>query len=333
MDNKYIVSPSPHIQSKESTKKIMWSVAFALLPAGIAGVWIFGASSIYVILASVLAAVLTEIILQRLTKQPISISDGSAIVTGLLLAYNLPAAVPIWLPVAGSFFAIAIAKHTFGGLGKNIFNPALAGRAFLMVSWPAYMTRWVNPRFWPDTISAATPLTKIAHSPQDIIHHFSYWDLLIGNRGGCIGEVCILAILTGAAFLLCKGYIRWHTPVTYIFTVGLLTWIFGGRGSFRGDWIFAILGGGLMLGAFFMATDMVTTPLTSKGQLIFGLGCGILTFVIRKWAGYPEGVSYSILMMNAAAPIIDRFTPPLRAGAGFAKPRLFGKKKGKRQDV
>jgi len=187
----------------------------------------------------------------------------------------------------------------------------------LMVSWPVYMTRWASPRFWPDTISSATPLAKAPHPSLLTPHYCSYWDLFIGNRPGCIGEVCVLAILIGAAFLLYKGYIRLHTPFSYIATVGILTFVFGKGGFFKGDWLFAILAGGLMLGAFFMATDMVTTPLTAKGQLVFGIGCGVLTFVIRRWGGYPEGVSYSILMMNAATPIIERFTMP----------RVFGAKK------
>lgn len=319
MGDKFIISSAPHIRSKESTKKIMWSVVAALLPAGIAGAWIFGIGSVYVIAAGILTAVVVEAVLQKLTRKPVSISDGSAVITGLLLAYNLPPSAPLWLVIAGAFFSIAIAKHTFGGLGKNIFNPALAGRAFLMLSWPVYMTRWVNPRFWPDTVSSATPMAKFVHETSLATHKFSYLDLFIGNRPGCIGEVCVLAILLGALFLLYKGYIRWQTPFTYIFTVGLMTWLFSAKGFFSGDWLFAVLAGGLMLGAFFMATDMVTTPLTAKGQMVFGLGCGILTFIIRKWGGYPEGVSYSILMMNAATPMIDRFT----------KPRVFGcKKKG-----
>lgn len=308
------------MRSKESTKKIMWFVALALLPTGIAGAWIFGVHSLYVIASAVAVAALTELILQKLTKKPVSITDGSAVITGLLLAYNLPAGAPLWLAAVGAFFAIAVAKHTFGGLGKNIFNPALAGRAFLMASWPGHMTRWVNPRFWPDGISSATPLAKITPNSQPLTPNFLYWDLFIGNRGGCIGEVCVLAILLGAALLLYKGYIRPHTPFTYIFTLGILTWAFGGSELFCGDRIFAILAGGVMLGAFFMATDMVTTPLTAKGQLIFGFGCGILTFVIRKYSGYPEGVSYSILIMNAATPMIDRFT----------KPRVFGRRKEKK---
>jgi len=311
----YTVSPAPHIRGKESTKKIMWSVVAAILPAGIAGVWIFGAHSAYVILASVITAIAAEIALQKLMKKPVKISDGSAVITGLLLAYNIPPGSPIWLPVCGSLFAIAIAKYTFGGLGKNIFNPALAGRAFLMISWPAYMTSWVNPGFWPDGISSATPIARNASESVLPVYKFSYMDLLMGNRGGCIGEVCVIAILAGAAYLLYKGYIKWRTPFSYIFTVGILAWAFGAINLFDGDWLFAVLSGGLMLGAFFMATDMVTTPLTAKGQIIFGLCCGIITFAIRKWGGYPEGVSYSILMMNAATPIIDRFT----------KNKVFGK--------
>ena len=314
---KYIISSAPHIRHKDSTKKIMWSVAAALAPAGVAGVWIFGAHSFYVIAAGVLSALAAEAVLQKLMKKPVTISDGSALITGLLLSYNLPPGAPLWLAAAGSFFAIAVAKQAFGGLGRNIFNPALAGRAFVMLSWPVYMTRWANPRFWPDAVSSATPLAKIHNGLQAAVHKVSYWDLFIGNRGGCIGEVCVIAILAGAAFLLYKGYIRWHTPFSYILTTGALTWAFGGKGFFAGDFVFAVLAGGLMLGAFFMATDMVTTPLTPKGQLIFGISCGVLTFIIRKWGGYPEGVSYSILMMNAATPIIDRFT----------KPRVFGLEK------
>lgn len=305
----FTVAPAPHIRNNQSTRKIMWSVVAAVLPAGAAGVFIFGLQSAYIILASVAAAVACEAILQKLMRQEIGVGNGSAVITGLLLAYNLPPGAPVWLAVVGSFFAIAIAKQTFGGLGKNIFNPALTGRAFLMISWPAYMTSWVAPRFWPDTISSATPLAKEI-TEAGFKPALTYWDLFIGNRGGCIGEVCVIAILIGAAYLLYKGYIKWHTPFSYIFTVAILARVSGG------DWIFAILSGGLMLGAFFMATDMVTTPLTAKGRVIFGIGCGIATFAIRKWGGYPEGVSYSILMMNAATPIIDRFT----------KNKVFGKK-------
>ena len=307
----YTISPAPHIKSKDSTNRIMWFVVAAILPTAIAGVWIFGPHAAWLILASVAAAVLTEAALGRLMKKPVTVTDGSAVITGLLLACNLPAGAPVWIAVLGSFFAIAIVKCAFGGLGKNIFNPALAGRAFLMLSWPAHMTTWQNPRFWPDVVSSATPLAKNAVEIMGPGSKPSLWDMFIGNRGGCIGEVCVIAILVGAGFLLYKGYIKWYTPIVYILTVGILSRLAGG------SFIFSILAGGLMFGAFFMATDMVTTPLTPGGQALFGLGCGIITFAIRKWGGYPEGVSYSILIMNAATPMIDRFT----------KRRVFGKKK------
>jgi electron transport complex protein RnfD len=215
------------------------------------------------------------------------------------------------MPVAGSFFAIAIGKQVFGGLGHNIFNPALAGRAFLMISWPLYMTTWQLPRWRTDAVTGATPLALYKNVEAAAMKSSSYWDLLIGNRGGCIGEVCVIALLIGAAYLLIKKYISWHIPVTFIATVALMSWAFNGRaGLFTGDALFFTLAGGLILGAFFMATDYVTSPLSSRGKLIFGIGCGILTFLIRKFAGYPEGVSYAILIMNAAVPIIDRYTFP-----------------------
>jgi electron transport complex protein RnfD len=310
--DKLIVSASPHIKTKDSCPKIMWSVLAALIPAGIGGIFIFGLSALKIIFASIITAVVTEGVIQKLMHKELTLHDGSAFITGLLLAYNLPPAVPLWLPAAGAFFAIAIGKQAFGGLGFNIFNPALVGRAFLMASWPIYMTAWTSPRWQADAVSGATALATLNHripSPAP-----SYWQLFLGDRGGCIGEVCIVALAAGALFLLWKGYIRWYTPFSFIFTVGFLSWAFMGTGIFRGDWLFYILSGGLILGAFFMATDYTTTPLTKRGQIIFGLGCGILTFLIRKFGGYPEGVSYSILIMNAATPIIDRFTKPKKLG-------------------
>ncbi|MBI4707471.1 MAG: RnfABCDGE type electron transport complex subunit D [Candidatus Omnitrophica bacterium] len=304
MTDRLIVAVSPHIHNKETVRKIMWLVSLSLVPAGAAGVIIFGWSAFWVIFWSVITAVVAEGILQVLTKKKVAILDGSAVLTGLLLAYNLPSNVPFWLPIVGSFFAIAIGKQIFGGLGQNIFNPALTGRVFLMACWPKYMTTFVNPGY--DAITGATPLAILRHVKTAA--QFSYWDIFIGWHGGCIGEVCILALLIGAAFLFVKKYISWHIPITYILTVGLLTFIFGPNGYFSGDWLFHILTGGLILGAFFMATDYVTSPLTYKGQIIFGAGCGVITAVIRLWGGYPEGVSYAILMMNAATPIIDRFT-------------------------
>ena len=305
MKNKLIVSFSPHLHKDESVSKIMWMVVISLIPAGAAGVFIFGQGALWVILLGIVSALITEWIIHLFTKRRVSVLDGSAFLTGLLLAYNLAPNVPFWLPIVGSVFAIAIGKQVFGGLGQNIFNPALTGRVFLMASWPKYMTTFTKPLNY-DAITSATPLAALKEGK--VLEHISHWNLFWGIRGGCIGEVCIFALLLGALFLFIRGYISWHIPITYIFVVGLFTYIFGPKGLFSGDWLFHILSGGLMLGAFFMATDYVTTPLTRKGQIIFGIGCGLITAIIRLWGGYPEGVSYAILMMNAATPIIDRYT-------------------------
>ncbi len=307
-----VVSIAPHIKDKETTGNIMWSVTMALIPAGAAGVFIFGLRSLLVILTSIAASVISEALILAIRKKDMStIYDGSAVLTGLLLAYNLPPNAPLWLPIAGSAFAIIIAKQVFGGLGHNIFNPALAGRAFLMISWPAYMTSWQNPRWSVDGITTATPLAIEKFKGAGMLNNVSVRDLFIGNHGGCIGEVCIVALVIGAAYLFLKRYITWHIPSAYISTVAFMSWAFNGRaGLFSGDAVFFVLAGGLMLGAFFMATDYVTSPLSAKGKFVFGIGCGLLTFVIRKFSGYPEGVSYAILIMNAAVPIIDRYTMP-----------------------
>jgi len=315
MKDRLIVSASPHLHKKESVSRIMWLVVASLIPAGAAGVFIFGTGALWVIILGVVSAIAAEAILQLFTKRKVSVLDGSAVITGLLLAYNLPPKVPFWLPIVGSFFAIAIGKQIFGGLGQNIFNPALVGRVFLMASWPKYMTTFTQPLragagftnpLNYDAVTSATPLAALKEGK--LLEHISYLDLFLGKRGGCIGEVCILALLLGAIFLLIRGYISWHIPTTYILTVGLFTYIFGQKGLFTGDWLFHILSGGLILGAFFMATDYVTSPLTCKGQIFFGVGCGLITAIIRLWGGYPEGASYAILMMNAATPIIDRYT-------------------------
>lgn len=305
MRDKFIVNNSPHLHKDESVSKIMWMVALSLIPAGLAGVFIFGKQALWVIVLGVVSAVAAEWVLQAATKRKITALDGSAVITGLLLAYNLPAYVPWWIPVIGSIFSIAIGKQVFGGLGQNIFNPALAGRVFLMASWPKYMTSFTRPLNY-DAITSATPLAALKEGK--VLESISYLDLFLGKRGGCIGEVCILALLLGAAFLFWKRYISWHIPLIYIFTTGAFTYIFGSQGLFSGDWLFHVLSGGLILGAFFMATDYVTSPLTRRGQIVFGVGCGVLTAVIRLWGGYPEGVSYAILMMNAATPLIDRYT-------------------------
>lgn len=311
MADKFIIGGSPHIHSRESVQRIMWLVSLSLFPAAAAGVILFGMPALQTILLAIAAATGTEALIQKLCKSSVTIADGSAFLTGLLLAMNLPAGVAWWIPVAGSVFAIGIGKMVFGGLGQNIFNPALVGRAFLMASWPAYITSFVRPF---DAVTGPTPLAALKHGST--LEYISYIDLLLGKRGGCIGEVCIIALLAGAAFLLVRGYISWHIPFSFIAATSLIVWIFGPDGYFSGDWLLHILSGGLVLGAFFMATDYVTSPLTRKGQLIFGAGCGLLAAVIRLWGGYPEGVCYAILMMNAATPLIDRYT----------KNRIYGTK-------
>jgi len=315
MADKLTVSVSPHLLKKQlSTPSIMWLVTFSLIPAGVAGMFIFGIKSLWIMLTGCVSCVVIEAVIQKLRKQKVTIYDGSAALTGLLLAYNLPSNVPLWLVVVGSFIAIAIAKQAFGGLGRNIFNPALVGRVFLLSAWPKFMTAYPKPF---DTVTAATPLALIKEGKIAEISEagINYMDLLIGNKGGCIGEVCVIALLLGAAYLLYKKIITWHIPIPYIFTVGIFSWIFGSKsGFFQGDYLFYLLSGGLMLGAFFMATDYVTSPLTRKGQVAFGIGCGLLTCVIRLWGGYPEGVSYAILLMNMCVPLIDRWVRPKRYG-------------------
>ncbi|MFH1645857.1 MAG: RnfABCDGE type electron transport complex subunit D [Candidatus Omnitrophota bacterium] len=306
------VSTSPHIHSGKSVNKIMWLVFFSLVPAGIWSVYCYGFRALLLILVSIAACVGTEALILKLRKSSSSAFDGSAALTGLLLAYNVTPTLPIWAICVGAVFAIAVGKQAFGGLGRNIFNPALVGRAFLMASWPTHMVNFMNPRWQVDAVTSATPLTIMKHKFDFPLP--SYLDLLVGNRGGCIGEVCIIALLLGALFLLVKNVIDWRLPLSYIVSFALLSWFFMGEGFLKGDWLFQVLSGGLILGAFFMATDYVTSPITKKGRLIGGVLCGVLTFVIRKWGGYPEGVSYSILVMNAAAPIIERHTKPRRFG-------------------
>lgn len=311
------VGAPPHIFTKDSTALIMQDVIIALLPALLAGVYIFGYRAALLTLIAVASAVAFEHLWNVALKKQTTVYDLSAVVSGMLLAFNLPASAPWWIAVVGSFFMIIIVKMCFGGLGQNFLNPALGARAFLVASWPGIMTNYVNPGakllpvLSPDAVSSATPLS--GEVPVD------YISLLLGNVGGCIGETSKIALLIGLAYLLVRRIITWHTPVAFVGTVALLSWIFGGDGYFSGDWLFHILSGGLFLGAFFMATDYSTTPVTQKGAFVFGVGCGILTVIIRLAGGYPEGVSYSILLMNVASPIIERLTAPKRFGKGGSK--------------
>lgn len=310
-----VVSHAPHINGSDTVPKIMLDVIIALMPALIAGVFVFGMRALIVALTCVISSAAAEYIWCRILKKPNSTGDLSAVVTGLILALNVPASLPLWMAVIGSVFAIIIVKQFFGGIGHNFMNPALGARAFLMASWALAMTRWYTPGTYlplfgvPDAVTSATPL---AAGSAD---KFSYLTLFVGNHGGCIGETSALAILIGAAYLVIRRVIRLRVPLIFIGTVAVGTWIFGGSGGlFTGDPLYQILSGGLMLGACFMATDYTTSPTTPKGQIVFALGCGIITVLIRIWGGYPEGVSYSILLMNVATPLIERLTAPKRYG-------------------
>lgn len=309
--DQYIMSSSPHVRSSETTARIMRDVIIALLPATAFGVYIFGLNVLWVVLMSVATAMLAETLLQKLMHKKVTISDGSAAVTGLLLALNLPPSVPLWIPFLGAAFAIAIVKQCFGGLGYNFLNPALAARAFLLVSWPTAMTTWTIPG--ADAVSSATPLAALKMGGTLA----SYSDMFVGNIGGCIGETSAIALIIGGLYLIIRRVIDPRIPVIYIGTVALLTWIAGPDGLFTGDALYHILGGGLMLGAFFMATDYTTSPMSASGKMIFAAGCGVLTSVIRLWGGYPEGVSYSILLMNLVVPLIDKAFVPKRFGGAI----------------
>ena len=300
-----IVSPSPHIRSDVSIEKIMYSVIIALIPTTACGIYFFGVHVLYVIITCILSALFTEYVALRLMGRKF-VMDGSAVITGLLLALCLPPGLPLWMAAIGAAFAIAFAKCAFGGLGHNIFNPALIGRAFLTASWPVAMTTWTKPLTY-DAITTATPLGL--WKMQNIAT--PYINLALGNVSGCIGETSALAILIGGVFLIAKRYIDWRTPVSYIGTVAVLAFALGQ------DPLFHILAGSLFLGAFFMATDYVTTPITRNGRIIFGVGAGVIVVVIRLIGGYPEGVCFSILLMNAFTPLIDR----------HVRPRVYGVKR------
>jgi Na+-translocating ferredoxin:NAD+ oxidoreductase subunit D len=326
---KLIVSIGPHMHDLETTAKIMWTVSGSLLPATLMSVYYFGMPAIMVILVCLATSLAAEAGMQRLLKKPVTLSDGSAFLTGLLLAMNLPANAPLYIPFVGSIVAIMIAKHLFGGLGYNIFNPALVGRAFVLVSFAKTMTTFVAPAasfMATDAKTTATPLVLLKEEGMakllEVYHTKAalYQDLFIGNRAGSLGETSAIALLLGAAFLLAKRYITWHIPIPFIATVGVLTWIFGGKdGLMTGDPLLHMMSGGLILGAFFMATDYVTGPSIRGAQVVFGICAGALTTLIRLKGGYPEGVMFAILLMNCFAPLLDR---------GMRSP-VFGKAEAK----
>jgi electron transport complex protein RnfD len=317
-----IVSVSPHVRSDETTSRIMWTVSVALLPAFLAGVYFFGLKGLFITALCIVSCMVFEQWYLKVVGKKSVVGDGSAFLTGLLLGMNMPAS--LWsfspftahIPVIASFFAIVITKQLFGGLGFNVFNPALIGRAFALISFPKAMTIWNEPAaafLAMDAKTTATPLGILKEEGfAKLIEVFGdkanlYMHLLTGNRAGSIGETSAIAILAGGLFLLYKKYITWHIPVSFLATAAVMAWIFGGKeGLFQGDPIVHLISGGMMLGAWFMATDYVTSPSIRNGQILFGIGCGFLTMLIRLKGGFPEGVMFAILIMNCFAPLIDR---------------------------
>ena len=313
MNNQMIIEPSPHMRDKTTTQSIMLDVIIALVPALIAATIIFGFSALMLTLICVASCVVFEYLFRRFLKRSNTISDLSAVVTGLLLAYNLPATLPWWMAVIGSFVSIVIVKQLFGGIGQNFANPAIVGRIALMISFAKAMGAYPVPTVGPDGITAvvgATPLKLMADG--DVANLPSLMDLFLGVRGGVLGETCVLALLLGGIYMIIRRVISPVIPVTYLATVFVMTALLGA------DPVRHLLSGGLMLGAFFMATDYSTSPTTIKGQVVFALGCGVITVAIRLYGSYPEGVSFAILLMNIICPLIDRYTKTKPLG-GAAK--------------
>ena len=304
---KLTVASSPHIRGDFKSSRIMFDVMLALVPAMVVGIWMHGFRSLVVTLVSIASCVLLEWLYSVVTKTRNTVVDGSALVTGMLLAMTLPATVPYWLVIVGAAFAIIFVKALCGGLGQNIFNPALSARGFMMLVAPAYMVRFEGI----DGVTAATPLH---HMVMPALPEESVLDMFLGNCPGSIGEISALALLAGGAYLVCRKVISVRIPAAYLGSVAVLTLVFS-KTDAPVDWmLYSLFSGGLMLGAIFMATDYATSPVTAKGQIIYGIGCGILTVVFRYFGLFPEGVTYAILLMNALVWIIDRYTAPRRFG-------------------
>ena len=320
MANKLIVAPAPHVQTSQSTACIMRDVVIALLPALVVSTIVFGVDVLRVTAISVAACVVFEFLIQKFfVNGPLTISNWSAVVTGVLLAFNLPASIPWWIVVIGAFVAIAIAKMTFGGLGKNPFNPALVGRVFLLIAYPVQMTTWPMPVQGAfDALSGATPLAAVKHGAvgPDAL---GVQDLLLGNMPGSLGEVAALALLLGFVYLLWRRVITWQIPVSVLGTMAVFAFVVALASGSTGAvlWqlpLFHVLAGGALLGAIFMATDYSTSPMTVRGGVIFGIGIGAITMCIRLWGAYPEGMSFAILIMNACVPLINKYVKPKRFG-------------------
>ena len=322
---KFVVSLSPHVHGKDSVKRNMYGVLLALLPSFLASLLFFGIGALIVTLTSVAACVFFEWVIGKyiLKQAHTTIADGSAIITGVLLAFNLPSNLPVWIVMVGALFAIGVVKMSFGGLGCNLFNPALAGRAFLLLSFPAQMTSWPAPGQWltyADAVTTATPLAVMKGAAggvpgMSLDQLPASFGLFLGNNPGCIGEVSALALLFGFAYLLWKKIITWHIPVSILVTVFVLTQAMHWADPMKyADGITHLLTGGLLLGAVFMATDYVTSPMNHRGMLLYGVCIGLLTVVIRLFGSYPEGMSFAILIMNAFTPLINTYVKPKRFG-------------------
>lgn len=327
MNNLLNVSPSPHQHSSETTRKLMYGVVFALLPALAASVYYFGTGAIIVTLTSVVSCVVVEYLIQKfILKVKPSVSDGSAVVTGLLLAFNVPSNLPLFIIVIGAIISIGVAKMTFGGLGNNPFNPALVGRVFLLISFPVKMTSWPVPKGfntgYADAVTGATPLgilsegVKNGESVSALMEKIpSHLQMFYGHMGGSMGEVAAGALILGGIYMIWKKIITWHIPVTVLLTVAVFTGILWQADPSKfADPVFHLLTGGVMLGAIFMATDYVTSPMTPKGMIIYAIGIGVITVLIRTWGAYPEGVSFAILIMNAFVPLLNMYIKPARFG-------------------
>ncbi len=314
MEDKLLITSSPHIKHPRTVQGIMRDVVISLIPAAIAGIVLFGLKSLWIILVSVVSAAASEAFYEKAVKRDITVKDYSAVITGLLVALTLPPNVPLWMPVIGSVFAVVVAKQVFGGLGCNFVNPALAARAFLLAAWPLHMTRdWLNP-MTHDAVTSATPLLAFNGAGNTAL---TIKEMLFGLRLGSLGETSILALLLGGFYLIVRDVIDFRLPLSYLGTLALGTWVFGQPGElFKGDPLSAMFLGGAFLGAFFMATDYVTSPVTRRGRLYMGIGAGVVTLLIRLWGGYPEGVTYAILLMNLVTPLIDKYVIPRYYGYG-----------------
>lgn len=319
------VSPSPHIKSTDSTRVIMLDVLVALTPALIWAVYMYGWRALTLTVVSVVSCVLIELWYQLIMRKPVTVGDLSAAVTGLLIALNLPVTASLWIPVLGALFAIVLVKQLYGGIGKNIVNPALAARIFIFSSWtkeisviPELFTNWSASAVSVDAVSAATPLALLK---DGIMPEISLFDLLIGNCPGVIGEISTLLLMAGGIYLLVRRVITWHIPVAYISSVAIVTYLLPRHALSMQFMLYQILGGGLILGAIFMATDYTTSPITTRGKIIYGVGCGLITVLIRYFGGYSEGVSFAIMIMNLLVWYLDRFTKPVRFGGAVKNGR------------